>query len=441
AQEVWTEGELKELTGGVTPPEGYYWADEGADENYKIISFEDLEVLENAEMTAFLADNNLQEPSKFVAEVKDVLSNKARGDLSIGGRFSLYVLKGVDGLDISMKDNEFDPAGPSSPEWEKYQNSVQVGLADLGLTVKPTELNTSADGAAQDLMNLRLSQEDNAEFVARDETLREELEGILTEEGILADGTLPNGATRFDGSLTREEAEADALKKMRTAIDEGDWIAAASSGIAYAVQWIKNLIGGFGGGVESGAEGDRQMVNKPGNGEAPLYKAGESLYTMNGEKVDLKYNSYAEINEMISDPGDRVAAAAMLGVAMNQKCKDRGENHCSGWVETIADKVGFERYNNSQNSYVNPNHSAYRGWFNRSRNNTSFEESGLRPGDMVIARSSPYHDQIVVDVDPVKGVLVASQETLNRRALRWKHFTEDDIAVISRPGWNSAPNV
>lgn len=272
----------------------------------------------------------------------------------------------------------------------------------------------------------------------------EEVEGILTEEGFLASApegeeVLPHAFTRVDGTLSSEDALQKAYDEFNASLDEKNYMDSVVKGIAYVILWIKDLLGSFGAGESSGQEGDEQEVSKPRSGEASEYEEGESLYTMNGESVELKYTSYDSINRQVSSPGDKVAAAALLGVAKNQKCQDPNDNHCSGWVETVAAKVDIERYKNSQNSYVNSSIPTYRAWNSRSRNQTSFLESGLRPGDMVIARSSGsptgFHDQIVVDVASDGRVLVASQETKKRRALRWKRFTEDDIAVVSRPGW------
>jgi len=419
---VWTEDELKSVTDGtLIPPEGYFRVDEGSDENFKIATFEELEAMNEGAMTVFLEANNLKTPAELVKSVERLVSSAYMGDFSHGERYTVTVLKNEAGIDIQMSDTKFNAEEGATEEWETYQKAVQEELKTAELTGLAKEHEAAEGEAAQDLLVIHLSNESNENMKARIEEVMEEAEGLLSAEGVLDNDKLPDAATRFDGSLEPEEELQATLDELREAMDSQKWIEVIMLFIKFLGLKASSIFSSFGEGPSSGEEGEPQSLEDVGE--------GLSLSRL------MKFESTEEIKANVNTPGGRVAAAAVLGVR-----KDTKADHCSDWVDTIAKTVhGSGRYYNTQNAYVNPDISKYRGWANRSKNKVNFSTASFKPGDMVIARSSGsptgFHDQIVVDTDPEKGILVASQERLDRRKLRWKRFTEDDVAVISRPGW------
>ncbi len=178
------------------------------------------------------------------------------------------------------------------------------------------------------------------------------------------------------------------------------------------------------------------------------------LYEFSGGKItQLKYNSFADIVNSSESVGDKVAAAALLGVFKNIDCDNAKVdparyNHCSGWVDTIAKKAGLSegRYNARACAFVNTKYSEYSAWAKNAvnRKDSISEIGGLKPGDMVIYENgnayTGFHDAIYLGND-----LWASQNISKGvsgvRTIFKKKLDPNKIAVVTRPGFNSYLNV
>jgi|GEM_PF-7091921 len=425
---------------------------------------------EAPEVTPLFEKTGLVSAEDLLTKAKELMADAAQDSFEMGvNGYSVVATKTSESLSIKFETTD-ELEGDESSEWGEYLKEVEStfmegNLGKMHMNSSPISLTSNETR----LTEIVISNEAEG-FVAPEPKPGEEgaePDDILNDDGLIdvedGDPIPPGAAIRIDGSLPPKDRMGQLQKEMRAAANNGDWGEVITKG----VQWVMALFGSgseriFGttwDDVVNGLEWPDGLDDGAPSNIAELYELKA------GKLSKLKYKNFDAIKTNISNPGDRVAAAALLGVVKDVDVDKPSENHCSGWVDTIARKAGLSsRYTLSKCAMVNPRYSKdrgdskstrYRGWRKRATTEKSHIDQigGLKPGDMVIEyngnSSTGFHDEIVVDVKGGK-MLVASQNRTKGssgvRSLQWKTINPETIATVTRPGWvggssSSAPAI